>query len=138
MLREVGEGVAYVLRQPVFRAMALRSSTYNFCNVATSTMFLLLLASDLRLSATAIGVIFTGAGIGAAVAALAAPRLTERFARGQTSGNGVGGGRRFGLGLSLVREVSAAHGGTFTLVAMPHRGVRATIELPQDRTVHRE
>ena len=28
-----------------------------------------------------------------------ADRLTERFARGQGSGGGVGGGRRFGLGL---------------------------------------
>ena len=61
-----------------------------------------------------------------------ATRLTERFARGRGSVNGVGGGRRFGLGLSLVREVAAAHGGIFTLAAMPGSGVRATIELPAD------
>jgi signal transduction histidine kinase len=61
-----------------------------------------------------------------------AARLTERFARGQSSIGGVGGGRRFGLGLSLVREVAAAHGGTFTLTDVPGSGVRASIEVPAE------
>ncbi len=62
-----------------------------------------------------------------------AERLTERFARGQASATRVGGGRRFGLGLSLVREVATAHGGTFTLAGRPGAGVRATIDLPAAR-----
>ncbi len=57
-------------------------------------------------------------------------RLTERFARGRESGSGVGGGRRFGLGLALAREVAAAHGGTLTLSGTPPPGVRATLRLP--------
>jgi signal transduction histidine kinase len=61
-----------------------------------------------------------------------ADRLTERFARGLGSGGGVGGGRRFGLGLSLVREVATAHGGTFTLTEGSRGGAVATIELPGD------
>jgi signal transduction histidine kinase len=44
----------------------------------------------------------------------------------------VGGARRFGLGLSLVREVATAHGGTLTLAGAPGAGVRATIDLPAD------
>jgi two-component system OmpR family sensor kinase len=63
-----------------------------------------------------------------------AARLTERFARGHGRVDGVGGGRRFGLGLSLVREVAAAHGGTFTLADGGGSGVRATIDLPADRS----
>ena len=59
-----------------------------------------------------------------------AERLTERFARGQASATRVGGGRRFGLGLSLVREVATAHGGAFSLTGLPGAGVRATIDLP--------
>jgi len=59
-----------------------------------------------------------------------AERLTERFARGQPSDRRVGGSRRFGLGLSLAREVAAAHGGTLTLTGTPPPGVRATIRLP--------
>lgn len=59
-----------------------------------------------------------------------AERLTERFARGHESGSGVGGGRRFGLGLSLAGEVAAAHGGTLTMTGTPPPGVRATLRLP--------
>jgi signal transduction histidine kinase len=59
-----------------------------------------------------------------------AERLTERFARGDDAPAGVGGGRRFGLGLSLVREVAAAHGGTLSLTEPPEGGVRAVIALP--------
>ncbi len=68
----------------------------------------------------------SGTGLGGENAA----RLTERFARGDAAPPGVGGGRRFGLGLSLVREVAAAHGGTLTLTEPPEGGVRAVIELP--------
>lgn len=59
-----------------------------------------------------------------------AERLIERFARGQAPVGGVGGGRRFGLGLSLVREVASAHGGSFRLTPAPGAGVCAVIELP--------
>lgn len=60
-----------------------------------------------------------------------AERLTERFARGQAAGQRVGGSRRFGLGLSLAREVAAAHGGTLTLTGTAPRGVCATLRLPE-------
>lgn len=59
-----------------------------------------------------------------------AERLTERFARGPSSAQAVGGGRRFGLGLSLVREIATAHGGDFTLTGRPGTGVRAIITVP--------
>ena len=55
--------------------------------------------------------------------------LTERFARGPTAGEGLGG-RRFGLGLALVREVATAHGGTLTLGSPAEGGTRAEISLP--------
>ncbi len=65
-----------------------------------------------------------------------AGRLTERFARGAGSPGGVGGSRRFGLGLALVREVAAAHGGEFALVDLPGAGVRAAISLPAGHVAH--
>jgi len=51
-----------------------------------------------------------------------ADRLFERFAHGSK-----GEGRRFGLGLALVREVVAGHGGTIAAAGQP--GVGATFTL---------
>jgi signal transduction histidine kinase len=75
-------------------------------------------------------VLLTVSDDGEGLAGQDAERLTERFARGRASGEGVGGRRRFGLGLSLAREVAAAHGGTLTLTGTPPPGVRATLRLP--------
>ncbi len=68
----------------------------------------------------------SGTGLGGVDTA----RLTERFARGDAAPSGVGGGRRFGLGLSLVQEVATAHGGTLRLTERPEGGVRAVLDLP--------
>jgi len=52
-------------------------------------------------------------------------RLAEPFERGGRFG---GGGA--GLGLSIVRSVAEAHGGTLTLAARPEGGLLATVRLP--------
>jgi len=51
-----------------------------------------------------------------------AERMFERFARG-----GNGDGRRFGLGLALVREVVAGHGGTISARGEPGDGATFTL-----------
>jgi signal transduction histidine kinase len=57
-----------------------------------------------------------------------AARLTEPFHRiGR-----VGGG--FGLGLSIVRSVAEAHGGSVALGAPPEGGLEVTVVLPADPT----
>ncbi|WP_370946635.1 sensor histidine kinase [Amycolatopsis sp. cg5] len=53
-----------------------------------------------------------------------AERLFERFARGEH-----GDGRRFGLGLALVREVVAGHGGTISARGVPGDGATFTLRL---------
>jgi signal transduction histidine kinase len=55
----------------------------------------------------------------------AADRIFERFARGDS-----GAGRRFGLGLALVREVLDSHHGTITATGEPGRGASFTVDLP--------
>ena len=64
-----------------------------------------------------------------------ADRLMERFARGAANrvpaeqGRSVGG-KRFGIGLSLVREIATAHSGTLELTGNPGQGACATLTLP--------
>ncbi|WP_225891359.1 sensor histidine kinase [Streptomyces dioscori] len=53
-----------------------------------------------------------------------AERLFERFHRGDAGG-------RYGLGLALLREVIAHHGGTVAATGRPGRGARFTIRLPE-------
>jgi two-component system, OmpR family, sensor kinase len=57
-----------------------------------------------------------------------AERLFTRFARGDH-----GEGRRFGLGLALVREVIDGHGGTITADGTPGAGAAFTVRLPAVR-----
>ena len=56
-----------------------------------------------------------------------ARHLLERFSRGDSAANRA---RRFGLGLSLVREVVHAHGGTLAITGAPNAGATFTIRLP--------
>jgi signal transduction histidine kinase len=58
------------------------------------------------------------------------PRLFEPFRRG---GRERTGGRGSGLGLSIVRAVADAHGGTVTATANPDGGLEVTLTLPSAR-----
>jgi signal transduction histidine kinase len=55
--------------------------------------------------------------------------LFERFSRGT-----AGRGQRFGIGLSLVREVVEAHRGTVSAEGSPGTGAVFTVELPAVET----
>ncbi|MGI5239865.1 sensor histidine kinase [Dactylosporangium sp. CA-139066] len=57
-----------------------------------------------------------------------AERLLARFARGEQPADRPG--RRFGLGLALVREVLEAHGGQLRIEGSPGQGARFTMILP--------
>ncbi|GAA1776222.1 HAMP domain-containing sensor histidine kinase [Luedemannella helvata] len=59
------------------------------------------------------------------------PGLFEPFRRG---GRERTGGRGSGLGLSIVRAVAEAHGGTVTAVALPDGGMEVTVRLPTAST----
>jgi signal transduction histidine kinase len=52
-------------------------------------------------------------------------RIFERFAQ-----SGHNGPRRFGLGLSLAREIATDHGGTIRAVSRPGSGATFTVQLP--------
>jgi signal transduction histidine kinase len=54
-------------------------------------------------------------------------KLFERFYRPDRSRSRKTGG--FGLGLSIVKSVTAAHGGSVGLVAPPEGGLEVTVSL---------
>ena len=79
------------------------------------------------------------------------PRIFERFyqvdkARAGDRGadpSGLGQGTeqaplRTGLGLSIVQEVVAAHGGRVTAASQPGQGTRFTVSLPVDHSVSQQ
>nr|WP_239028514.1 HAMP domain-containing sensor histidine kinase [Pseudonocardia acidicola] len=57
-----------------------------------------------------------------------APRLFERFVSGRA--RATDGQRRYGLGLALVSEIAAAHGGGVTVLDRPGPGAALRITLP--------
>ena len=56
-------------------------------------------------------------------------RVTDPFYMGDPSRSKQSGG--FGLGLALVKEIAAAHGGTLELTSRPGQGTVAKIRLPK-------
>ena len=57
--------------------------------------------------------------------------LFEPFRR--LGGDRTGSDRGAGLGLSIVRSVAAAHGGTASARAIPGGGLEVTVEVPARR-----
>ncbi len=84
----------------------------------------------LTVAQTADDVVLTVADDGDGLDPREVEALMKRFARGSAAS---GKGRRFGLGLALVREIVQAHGGTLTLDGRPGEGATATIVLPPVR-----
>jgi two-component system OmpR family sensor kinase len=66
---------------------------------------------------------------GAGIAAEVLPRIFERFATGRD--DRVAGRRRYGLGLALVSDIVARHGGTITAVNDQTAGARFKMTLPR-------
>lgn len=71
----------------------------------------------------------TGAGLDPSITGT----LFSRFSHGE---NQPGSGRRYGIGLALVREIAHAHGGEITAAANPDQGATFTLTIPAAPTDH--
>ncbi|HEY3504917.1 MAG TPA: HAMP domain-containing sensor histidine kinase [Actinocatenispora sp.] len=80
---------------------------------------------DVGLAYDGADVVLTVADDGVGLDPARAEEIFTRFARGEH-----GAGRRFGLGLALVREVVTSHGGTIAATGVPGRGATFTVRLP--------
>lgn len=82
LLREVREGVAFVLGHRFLRPIAAATSMFNLFYGANSAMLVVLLADVLHLPSALIGVFFGIGGAGSVLAALLAGRFSRRVGPG--------------------------------------------------------
>jgi MFS family permease len=75
----IREGLAFVLGEPVLRAIAVAGAMSNVAFAAVSAVMFVFLVRDLRLPPAAIGLILSGGSLAAMLGAAAAPLLARRF-----------------------------------------------------------
>jgi predicted MFS family arabinose efflux permease len=78
LLREIGEGIAWLWRQPFLRTASLLVAGSNFLFQAL-VLVLIVVARDNGASSTVIGIMLAGAGVGGVLGSLAAPWLQRRI-----------------------------------------------------------
>jgi hypothetical protein len=77
--REIAEGVRFVVRQPMLRAIAGHTATFVLWQAASGAVVMVFLVRTIGLSAGAIGLLSAVGLVGALLAAAVAGRLTARF-----------------------------------------------------------
>jgi MFS family permease len=82
--REIVEGIRFVAREPMLRAITLCTSGSNLASNVGMAVYYILLARDLHLPAGVIGLITTTGAIGALTGALLAPRIAHKLGQGPT------------------------------------------------------
>jgi len=80
--REIGEGLRFVLGNPMLRAIAACTGSFNLFSAMALAVFYLLLARDLQLSPGVIGLIASTSAIGGLVGSLVAGRFAARVGQG--------------------------------------------------------
>ncbi|MCC9306232.1 MFS transporter [Kitasatospora sp. RB6PN24] len=81
--RELREGLGWVMRDGVLRALALIGFCCNFSMITVWTMFLLYGTHDLHLGSTVLGTVFAIASIGGLIGALISRKVIARFPLGR-------------------------------------------------------
>lgn len=82
LLREIREGLAFVLGHRLLRAIAACTGLFNLFGGATSAMLIVLLARELHLAAGTIGLLFSTGAVGGLLGALAARRFADWVGQG--------------------------------------------------------
>jgi MFS family permease len=77
--REIGEGLGFVLRHPILRAIAGTTGAHNLSHSAFGAVFLVFLVRDVHAGAGVIGALFSAASVGGALGALSAGWLARKI-----------------------------------------------------------
>src|SRR5918993_2545102 len=86
LVREIREGLSFVLRHRLLRAITATTSTSNLFSTILNTAFIIVLAdqAELNLTAGIIGVVFTIGSVGGLLGAVVAERVARRVGQGPT------------------------------------------------------
>ncbi len=82
--REIKDGVAFVVKNPMLRAIAMCTGSSNLCSSMAGAVFFVLLAGQLGVSAGIIGLIMATSAIGGLVGSFIANRIAQRLGQGST------------------------------------------------------
>jgi MFS family permease len=82
LLREIREGVAFIVRHPILRPVAICTGTSNLWSAGGEAMLIVLLARTLHLSAGVIGALMSAGAVGGLLGALTTKRLARRLGEG--------------------------------------------------------
>jgi MFS family permease len=93
-MRGIGQGLRLVFGNATLRAMMLSSSFTSFFGYVFLAVYILYMVDSLKLSSSAVGLIFGLGGLGALIGALLAAPIARRFGIGRTI---IGGRILFGL-----------------------------------------
>jgi MFS family permease len=89
MRREIGEGVRAVLHDPVLRALAGSTATFNFFDRVLCAVYVLYMVRQLGIAPTGVGLIFALGAAGGLVSALFAGRIAARVGSGRALAAGI-------------------------------------------------
>ena len=94
ILRGIGQGLRLVFGNATLRAMLLSASFTSFFGYVFLAVYILYMVDSLKLSSSAVGLVFGLGGLGALIGALLATPVARRFGIGRTI---IGGRILFGL-----------------------------------------
>lgn len=112
LLAEMGEGVRFLWRQPIIRALTISAALFNLFDNVLGAEYVLYLSRTLGLSALYIGIVGACGGVGWLLGALFTAPLTRRFGLGATLIGSI-------MISCLAKACIAFAGGSFLLALGP-------------------
>ncbi|MQA32592.1 MFS transporter [Modestobacter roseus] len=80
---EIGEGLSFVVRQPLLRRIVACTGTSNLFSSITTTLLVLYALRELELSESTLGLVFSAGAVGGLVGAATAARFARRVGEGR-------------------------------------------------------
>ncbi|MHC6630699.1 MFS transporter [Streptomyces globosus] len=102
--REIREGLRFVVGHPVLRGITMSTAILSLFGSMSGSMVIVLLSTDVGLSAGSIGLVFGAAGAAGLAGAALAPKVTARLGQGPALVTAVAVSALLGLVTPTVRE----------------------------------